>query len=105
MRAPPSRKEISPKTSPGPGRLEHDALAGVVLEEDLDAALADDEQGAAGVVGVEDDLAGRDPHHVELPGEDLALLRVEVLEERYAGEQRRVGWHREVSCWLRPGEG
>ena len=78
--------------------LEHDPLAGVVLEEDLDTPLADDEHGAAGVVDLEDQLAGGDAHLVELLGEDLALVVVEVLEERYGGEQRRVGRHREPPC-------
>ena len=104
VREPPSRKETSPNTSPGPWRFEHHPLAGVVLEEDLHASRADDEHRAARVVDLEHQLAGRNAHLVELLGEDLALVGVEVLEERNGGEQRRVGRHREPPAeW--PGEG
>src|SRR6185369_14056149 len=77
----------------GSGVLQHDALAGVVLEEDLDAAGTDDVHDAARIVHLEDELAGRDGDLVDLPGEQLAFIVVEIFEERNSSEQRGIRRH------------
>ena len=94
MREPPSRKEISPKTSPGPGvsSTMRSPVSSLKKTSTLPSRIT--YIVPPGSFDLEDELAGGDAHLVELPGQDLALVFVEILEERYTGEQRRVGRHR-----------
>ena len=82
VRGPPSSSEISPKKSPLHGGLQHDALAGVVLEEDLDLAGAHDVERVARIAVVEQRRARRLAHRVDAFGQRRPLLLVQQREER-----------------------
>ena len=75
------------------GGLEHDALAGVVLEEDLDLAGAHDVERIARIAVVEQRRAGRLAHGVDARGERRPLLLVEQREERDLGQDFGIGAH------------
>ncbi len=93
VRGPPSSSEISPKKSPLHGGLQHDALAGVVLEEDLHLARAHDVQRVARVAVVEQRRAGRLAHGVDAFGQRRPFLLVEQREERHLTQDFRIGAH------------
>ena len=93
MRAPPSSSEISPKKSPLPRGLEHDALAGVVLEEDLDLARAHDVQRIARIAVVEQRRArpACSPCRRVRPARRVPARP--AAEERHFRQDFRIGAH------------
>src|SRR6185295_819858 len=77
---------------------QRNALAGRILDEQLDFARTHDIERFAGFTDLEQRIAGRKPAQVDDAGEVRAVVIVEVLEELDFGERPGIAGHGGVSA-------